>query len=110
MLDEAQLDQRFTTAPQAVLEHPAYRLTWPHGGFPVALGSGAATMLDCFEEPLAPRELATDLVAALGLDEEDALHSIGSFTDSLLRTGHLIPEGLIPMPADRLTYPPSASP
>lgn len=110
MSDEAFLDQRLAAAPQAVLERPDFRIAWPQGGLPVALDRAAATMLDCFTDPLTPRELADDLVAALDLSPDDAQRSAATITHALLNTGHLIPEGLRPMPSASLGYPPSASP
>lgn len=104
------LDQRLRAAPQAVLERDDVRLAWPHGGLPVALDRAGATILDCFAEPLTPRELAADLAAALDLTPEEARRSAASTTMALLNTGHLIPDGMRPMPASRLAYPPSASP
>jgi hypothetical protein len=103
-------DQRFVTAPQAVLERDEFRISWPPGGLPMALDPAAASMLDCFEEPLSPRELAADLVAALGMDARSAERTALTLADSLLRSGQLIPEGLNPMPTSHLSYPPSASP
>ena len=106
----AHIDQRFRVAPQAVLEREEFRIAWPHGGLPVALDRAAAAMLDCFVEPLTPRELAGDLEAALGLAPNDAQRSAASTALTLRNTGHLILDGQVPMPAVRLSYPPSASP
>lgn len=110
MADEVDLDLRFRAAPQAAIDRPAFRVAWPHGGLPVALDRAAAAMLDCFSDPLSARELAEDLVVALGLSPHEAQRSAGSIVASLLNSGHVIPEGLEPMPATRLGYPPSASP
>lgn len=110
MPDLADPEQRLTAAPQASIDHAGFRIAWPHGGLPVALDPAASAVLDLFSEPLAAREVADDLVAAIGLDVETAAQSASTVTSSLLRTGHLIPEGLVPMPAAHLAYPPSASP
>jgi hypothetical protein len=109
MFDHPELDQRFVAAPQATLTRPAFRVAWPDGGLPVALDVAAAAMLDCFEEPLTPRELADDLVAAIGIEPAVALESASSVAHTLLRSGHVIPEGMVPMPPHSLTYPPPAS-
>lgn len=106
----AHIDERFHMAPQAVLDGGGFRIAWPHGGLPVALDRAAAAILDCFSEPLSARELAEDLEVALDLPEEDARRSAVSTTLALRNTGHLILDGQRPMPATRLTYPPSASP
>ena len=103
------LDERFSVAPQAILEREEFRLAWPQGGLPVALDRAASAMLDCFAEPLSPRELAKDLEAAVGLAPDEARRSAVATTLALRNTGHLIPDGLEPMPARRLAYPPPAS-
>lgn len=103
-------DRRFVAAPQAAVAHPEFRLAWPKGGLPVALDPAAATILDLFDQPLSAQELAADLVAALDLEPTVAARSASSVTATLLRTGHLIPEGMDPMPEQYLSYPPSASP
>jgi hypothetical protein len=108
--DLVDLDQQLIAAPQASIDHAGFRIAWPHGGLPVALDLAASTVLDLFAEPLSAREVADDLVAAIGLDWETAMQSASTVTTSLLQTGHLIPEGLVPMPAAHLAYPPSASP
>ncbi|MBA2282229.1 MAG: hypothetical protein H0W25_13515 [Acidimicrobiia bacterium] len=110
MLEHPDLDQRFVAAPQASLNRPAFRVAWPGGGLPVALDLAASAMLDCFDEPLSPRHLADDLVAALGLEPAVALESASSVAQTLLRSGHVIPDGMVPMPPDSLAYPPPASP
>ena len=93
-----------------MLERPGHRVAWPQGGLPAALDPAAAAMLDCFDEPLSASELAADLVAALELPSDDARRSAVRITHSLLLTGHIVPDGLEPMPSTRLSYPPSASP
>lgn len=110
MQTPTELDQRFVAAAQSTLEHPEFRISWPAGGLPVALDPAAASMLDCFDEPLSPRELAADLTAALDMDPEVAERTALNLTHSLLRSGQLIPDGMVPMPASYLSYPPSASP
>ena len=103
-------DQRFIVAAQASLERDAFRISWPHGGYPAALDAAAAALLDCFSQPASPAEVAEDLVAVVGLDADEALRTVGAFAAGLLASGHLIPEGLSPMPTSLLSYPPSASP
>lgn len=108
--DIDRLDRRFRRAPQAVLDLDQFHVAWPDGGLPVALDAAAHAMLQCFDSLLSTRELAQDLVATIGLSAEEADRSALSLVDSLLRTGHLIPEGLEPMPTSLLGYPPAASP
>jgi hypothetical protein len=103
-------EQRFVLAPQAVLDKPGFRVSFPSGGLPMALDPAASSMLDCFEEPLSPRELADDLAAALDMDEKVAERTARTLTNTLLRSGQVIPDGLIPMPTSYLSYPPAASP
>ena len=101
---------RLVAAPRAVLECDGFRIDWPDGGYPVALDLAAATLLDCFSTPITPGELADDLVAVLGLDPHDASRSVGTLAAGLVATGHLVADGLSPMPSSLLSYPPSASP
>lgn len=103
-------EQRFVAAPQATLEHEQFRISWPAGGLPLALDRAAASMLDCFDEPLAASELAADLTAALDMEPGLARRTASDLTQTLLRSGQVIPEGMTPMPASYLSYPPSASP
>ena len=103
-------EPRFVAAPHALLECEGFRIGWPYGGYPAALDAAAATLLDCFSDPLSPAELAEDLIIAIGLDSDEAHRSVGLFAAGMVATGHLLPEGLSPMPTSLLSYPPAASP
>ena len=85
-------------------------MVWPASGVPAAFDDAAAALLDCFWEPLTINELANDLEAAVGLTRAQAVTSAFTFVSALLSSGHLIREGLNPMPVSLLSYPPSASP
>lgn len=104
------VDAKVFRPPLAELDHEHLRIAWPYGGLPVALDLAAAAMFDCFASPLSARELAADLATVTGLSTEEAERSAADLVGSLVRTGHLIPEGMRPMPASLLGYPPSASP
>jgi hypothetical protein len=101
---------RFVLAPHASIELGTSRLVWPMGGTPAVLDPASAAMLDCFTEPLSPRELADDLVDAIGLDHDTALRSAVDTAYALRMGGHLIAADQVPMPSWRLDYPPSSSP
>jgi hypothetical protein len=101
---------RFVLAPQASIDVGTSRLVWPMGGNPAVLDPASAVMLDCFAEPLSPRELADDLVDALGLDEESAVRSAVDTSYAFRIGGQIIAEHQEPMPSWHLDYPPSASP
>lgn len=104
------IDRRFVVAPAATLERDGFRIVWPEGGHPAAFDVAAAAMLDCFDQPLLPGELADDLVAALGLGRAIAAQTVAGLIASLLGSGHLIPDGANPTLSSTLAYPPSASP
>ena len=101
---------RFVLAPHASIGIGSSRLVWPMGGNPAVLDPASTAMLECFTEPLSPRELADDLVDAVGLDHDTALRSAVDTAYALRMSGHLIAEDQVPMPSWRLDYPPSASP
>lgn len=102
--------ERFRCAPMAKASTREARVIWPVSGVPAAFGDAAAALYDCFGEPLAVNELAEDMRAAVGLTEAEAVTSAFAFVNALLSSGHLIREGLDPMPVSLLSYPPSASP
>lgn len=104
------ISHRFVASPAAVLELTESRLVWPLGGHPAALDAAAAAMLDCFEQPLSGAELAEDLIDALEMQSSEAERVVRDLVTTLLASGHLIPEGLRPMPTALMGYPPSASP
>ena len=85
-------------------------VAWAKDGAAIALDEAAATILHCFDEPVTPRELAADLAEAVGLGSDVALRSVCVLAASLGTSGHLIPFGIEPRPAQHLAYPPSASP
>ncbi len=110
-MTDTQPPQRLRTSlPAAVLQRPTSRLVWPIGGYPAVFDEVATTLYDCFEEPVSVDELAIDLVDALNMDMGTAVTTLFGFTTALLSSGHLIPEGMNPMPVSHLSYPPSASP
>lgn len=100
----------FHIAPAAEITTAAARIIWPTGGVPAAFDDAAAALYDCFAAPLSISELAGDLVEAVGLSESEAMTTAFGFVSGLLQSGHLISEGLNPMPVSLLSYPPSASP
>ena len=103
-------EQRFRSAPYVTLDREEFRIAWPHSGHSVALDRAAATLLDCFGEPVSCTELAEDLVDALGLDRAEALRSIVGLVAQLIPSGHLLPAGSEPQPSEYYLYPPAASP
>ena len=110
-MTDMELPQRLRTSlPVAVLQRPTSRLVWPIGGYPAVFDEVATTLYDCFEDPVTVDELAADLVDALNMDMGTAVTTLFGFSSALLSSGHLIPEGMNPMPVSHLSYPPSASP
>lgn len=107
---DGDLGERLVRAPQAALQHGAMHIRWPYAGNAAALDDAAVTLLDCFDPPATPQEIADDLVDAVGLDPQVALDTMRNITTKLLGSGHLMVEGLTPLPTSLLAYPPSASP
>ena len=102
--------ERFHAGPAAEVATSSARIIWPVGGVPAAFDAAASALFDCFDQPLSIPDLAADLVAAVGLSEPEAMTTAFGFVSGLLQSGHLIREGLNPMPVSLLSYPPSASP
>ena len=96
-------------APHASAVHGDFRVSWPLSGAPIALDSAGATLLDCFDGGATPRELANDMVDALGVTHHDALSSVLSFAEALIHAGHLEQVGQAPEPRFLSAYPPFAS-
>lgn len=101
---------RFRAAPAAEVSTASARVIWPVGGVPAAFDAAASALFDCFDQPLSIPDLAADLVDAVGLSEPEAMTTAFGFVSGLVQSGHLIREGLKPMPVSLLSYPPSASP
>ena len=103
-------DTNFTVAPHAAVAVAGHRLLWPDGGLPVALDIAASTLLDCYRVPTSPEALATDLEEVVGLDAEAAMSAAIAATTDFQRSGLVVAEGQVPMPARELAYPAGASP
>lgn len=110
MLEAAIADMMLVGTPRGWSEVGDLSVAWAKDGTAIALDQAAATILRCFDEPVTPRELAADLVEAVGLGSDVALRSVCALAASLGSSGHLIPSGIEPRPASHLAYPPSASP
>lgn len=94
-------------AAQRQLE-PA-RIVWPLGGHPAAFDEAAATLYDCFVEPVTVSDLADDFAYAFDIERIEAVNTVLGFAAGLLSSGHLIPDGMNPMPVAILSYPPGPS-
>ena len=105
-----QQSHAYHLAPRAVADRDNYILAWPTSGKPLALDLAAASILACFEEGASAEEVIDDLVNAIGLEPNAAIRVTSDIVNKGLAAGHLIPEGLNPMPVDRFFYPPVASP
>ena len=107
----AQHEQRFVwSSPTAlVATHEGY-VVWPVSGNPIVLDHAGMALYDCFQAPLSIADLASDLVDAVGLTAVQATTTVFGLVSGLVQSGHLIGEGLNPMPVSLLSYPPTASP
>ena len=103
-------ETNFSVAPYSVVDMEGHRLIWPHGGLPVALDLAATTLLDCYQVPTSPSALAADLEDAVGLDADVAMEAAIAATTDFQRSGLVVAEGQVPMPARELAYPAGASP
>lgn len=110
MLEAAIADMVLVGTPRSWTDVAGLSVAWATDGAAIALDEAAATILRCFDEPVSPRELAADLVEAVGLEPNAALRSVCALSASLGSSGHLIPVGIEPRRASHLAYPPSASP
>ena len=54
-------------------------------------------------------ELADDFAYAFDIERVEAISTVFGFASGLLLSGHLIPDGMSPMPAAMLSYPPAPS-
>lgn len=84
-------------------------MVWPAAGAPALLDEVGLSMYECFAEPLSVTELADDLIAAVGLEPQDAMTSAYRFVSSIAPSGHLIQVGDV-LDGEHWVYPPSASP
>lgn len=110
VLEAALADTVLVGTPRSWAEVAGLSVAWARDGTAIALDEAAATLLRCFDEPVSPRELAADLVEAVGLEPDAALRSVCALSASLGSSGHLIPVGIEQRRAPHLMYPPSASP
>ena len=97
------------SAPAAEAQIGRARIVWPAGGHPAAFDEAAATLYDCFAEPVTISELADDFAYAFDIERIEAVNTVLGFASGLLSSGHLIPDGMSPMPAVMLSYPPAPS-
>ena len=108
-IDEDVLDLVLEPAPQASVDDGQFRITWANAGIAIALDPASATLLDCFEGGLSPRELAADMTEALDLEADEAVSTMAALASSLIKSGHL---QLRDEPARKrfiASYPPFAS-
>jgi hypothetical protein len=109
-LADEELDLRFIVAPNASRSQDSYRLVWPLSGIPIGLDLAGSTLLDCFADGATVREVAEDLVAAIGLEPEVAMTSVSTLVDSLRRSRHLVDPHDEAKKKFLWSYPPMASP
>lgn len=105
-----EMEHQYVACPRVDMSHGDHRISWPSGGYAAALDFAAASMLDCFDEPLSIAELATDVAAATELERTATVLMVKSLVNLLVRSGHLHVYGQSPPPASFLYYPPRASP
>lgn len=97
------------TAEHAAMEVGASRFVWAPGGRPSLLDVASGTMLDLFEIPLTPQELAGDLVEVFGFEPTVASRSAWDVCYSLRMSGLLVPPDDDPRDGSQFFYPPVAS-
>ena len=104
------LDTPLLRDPQyATVEHEQLSIVLPLRGQPLAFDPASLTLLECFESIVTPREVAADLVDAVGLDVTAAEQMIERFALTLVRSGHLYKSDHGPRRFGS-NYPPAASP
>ena len=66
-------------------------------------------MLDCYQEPATPDEIASDLQEVAGLDRETARTSSANAAHWFRSAGLIVSEDQQPKESWRFHYPPAAS-